>query len=513
MMDAALKDKKKGGKKTDMNDAVMANEKMRFMDDHKIPLEELEERLETDLNKGLSHHGALAKLEKYGPNSLSEKKGLPWYCVFMQELTGFFSLLLWFGGFLCFIGYGLKPEDESNLYLGIVLSSVVLITGIFSYSQTSKSAALMAQFKNFIPPVALAIREGAITEIEALKLVPGDIVKVKGGDNIPADIRVIDSQEMKVSNASLTGESEELIRRVKDFTDNPLESPNLAFFGTACTAGTGIGIVISTGDKTVIGQIANLAQSAESAQTPLSIEIDRFIKIISAVAITLGVTFFFFGLAYGYDPITNLVFAIGIIVANVPEGLLATVTVSLALTAKRMANKKVLVKNLESVETLGSTSCICSDKTGTLTQNVMTVSHLWFDGNMKDASTNYQIYQETTDQEKGSIGYDIQDPGFKELLRCVELGSIAQFEYTPAEEDIKREIGRVIGKKGTSVSNSDIETHSHTAVAALRKIECEKKYLNRKTVGDASESGLIKFFQPIEDLDVYRGKYPIYDYQ
>lgn len=196
---------------------------------------------------------------------------------------------------------------------------------------------------------------------------PGDVVKLKGGDNIPADIRIFESAEMKVNNASLTGESEDLLRKPNEHADNPLESKNLAFFGTACTYGTGKGVVINTGDKTFIGQIANLAQSAEAGDTPLSIEIHRFIKIISAVAIFLGVTFFVFGLIYGYDPITNLVFAIGIIVANVPEGLLATVTVSLALTAKRMATKKVLVKNLESVETLGSTSCICSDKTGTLT--------------------------------------------------------------------------------------------------------------------------------------------------
>jgi P-type E1-E2 ATPase len=135
-----------------------------------------------------------------------------------------------------------------------------------------------------------------------------------------------------------------------------------------------------------------LASSAESEPTPLSIELDRFIKIISAVAIILGVTFFIFGVVYGYDIITNLVFAIGIIVANVPEGLLATVTVSLALTAKRMAQKMVLVKNLESVETLGSTSCICSDKTGTLTQNRMTVSHMFFNRKTVDASVNLQTW-------------------------------------------------------------------------------------------------------------------------
>jgi P-type E1-E2 ATPase len=136
-----------------------------------------------------------------------------------------------------------------------------------------------------------------------------------------------------------------------------------------------------------------LASSAESAETPLSIEIERFIKIITAVAVTLGVTFFIFAEFRGYHIITNLVFMIGIIVANVPEGLLATVTVSLALTAQRMAGKYVLVKNLESVETLGSTSCICSDKTGTLTQNRMTVSHMFFNRQTVDADINLQVHQ------------------------------------------------------------------------------------------------------------------------
>jgi len=274
-----------------------------------------------------------------------------------------------------------------------VLAVVVFITGCFSYYQTSKSAALMAQFKNFIPPSAKVKRNGNFIDINAQELVVGDVVRIKGGDNIPADVILYQTNEMKVNNASLTGESEDLLRQPKDgITENIFESANVGFFGTACTMGEGEGVVYRCGDDTVIGKIANLAQSAETVQTPLSIEIDRFIKIISAVAIILGVTFFVFGLIYGYDIITNLVFAIGIIVANVPEGLLATVTVSLALTAKRMATKYVLVKNLESVETLGSTSCICSDKTGTLTQNRMTVSHMYYGAGDVDAGENFQLY-------------------------------------------------------------------------------------------------------------------------
>jgi sodium/potassium-transporting ATPase subunit alpha len=216
-----------------------------------------------------------------------------------------------------------------------------------------------------------------MTRIESKYLVPGDIVHIKGGDNIPADIVLFEVSEMKINNASLTGESEDLLRKVDGREANILESANVAFFGTMCTDGSGKGIVIRIGDDTVIGRIATLTTSTTAKETPLSNDINNFIHIISTRAFGIGIIFFIFGLFY-YDIIMNIIFAIGIIVANVPEGLLATVTVALALTAKRMAAKMVLVKNLQSVETLGSTSCICSDKTGTLTQNRMTVSQLWY---------------------------------------------------------------------------------------------------------------------------------------
>ena len=436
---------------------------------------------------------------------------MPWYLAFLKEMTGFFSLLLWFGAILSFIGFLIDSTDQTNLYLAIVLAVVVFVTGCFSYYQSSKSAALMAQFKNFIPPKALVIRNGSESSIEALKLVPGDLIRIKGGENIPADIRIIECHEMKVNNASLTGESEDLLRKVEKTAENPLETANLGFFGTACTFGSGVGVVINTGDRTVIGQIANLAQSAQTSETPLSTEIDRFITIISAVAIFLGVSFFILGFIYGYDMITNLVFAIGIIVANVPEGLLATVTVSLALTAKRMAGKKVLVKNLESVETLGSTSCICSDKTGTLTQNVMTVSSLWYSGELRDASVNYQTFQ----QSKGEvdIDYNVEDATCSELIKTVALGTKAFFEYTPTEETVKRKIGKILKKNPKKLSSEDFENNKVQAESDLKKEENEKPYQVRQTEGDASESGLIKFVQPISDLTAIRENSPIHSYK
>jgi len=262
--------------------------------------------------------------------------------------------------------------------------------------------------------------------------VRGDIVLIEAGDSIPADIRILASNEMKVDNSSLTGESEMLVRTVECTNeDNPLETNNLAFFGTLCKEGTATAIVINIGDLTIIGRIAHLASTAENEDTPLKREIHYFIKIITGVALFLGITFFIIAAVFGYPYITNLVFCIGIIVANVPEGLLATVTVSLALTAKRMSLKAVLVKNLESVETLGSTTCICSDKTGTLTQNRMTVSHVWYDGNLHDAENLEDV------GNRANLSYDPDNAGFRMLQRCTILCSIADFNAAlPSIKDL-----------------------------------------------------------------------------
>ena len=453
---------------------------------------------------------ATTKLEIVGPNSLTEKKTIPWYIRFLKEFTGLFNMLLWVGSALWFISYGLDTTDASSLYLGILLIIVVILTGCFSYYQSSKSVALMAQFKNFIPPRALVIRDGNESSIEAAKLVPGDLVRIKGGENIPADVRIIEWHEMKVNNASLTGESDDLLRKVESTADNPLETANLAFFGTSCTFGQGLGVVIDTGDRTVIGQIASLVQHAEVAETTLSIEVHRFIKIISWVAVTFGVAFFIIGVALGFEVISYLVFGIGIIIANVPEGLLATMTVSLGLSAMRMAKKKVLVKNLQAIDTLGSTTWIWSDKTGTLTQNVMTVSTMWYSGDLHDASINYSLVQNGTEEK---TDYDINDETWKELIKTVTLGTKAFFEYTPTEEAIKRKIGKILKKNPKRLTKEEFNENKLNGEELLREEEKLKPYNLRHTEGDASESGLIKFIQPINDITEIRDKYPIHSYK
>ncbi|CAL1531777.1 unnamed protein product [Lymnaea stagnalis] len=406
------------------------------MDEHLIPLEELYARYGTDPVNGHTAEKAEELLEKYGPNQLTPPKTVPEWIKFAKNMLGGFSLLLWVGAILCFIAYAIQAGEMDsppgdNLYLGIVLAGVVLITGCFSYYQESKSSRIMDSFKNMVPQNALVIRRGQKQCLLAEQLVLGDVVEVKFGDRIPADIRIISAHGFKVDNSSLTGESEPQARSSECTHDNPLETKNLAFFSTNAVEGTAVGIVVKVGDNSVMGRIANLASGLKVGKTPLARELEHFIHIITGVAVFLGVLFFIIAFFFGYFWLDAVIFLIGIIVANVPEGLLVTVTVCLTLTAKRMAKKNCLVKNLEAVETLGSTSTICSDKTGTLTQNRMTVAHMWFDGRIIEADTR-------EDQSNGLFSNN--DPTWLALARIGMLCNRAEFK--PGQENvhiIKRE--------------------------------------------------------------------------
>jgi sodium/potassium-transporting ATPase subunit alpha len=315
-------------------------------EEHLWAKEQLLANFHTSEENGLSTVKAAELLKELGENALTEKASTPWYIALLHEFTSFFALLLWFAGALCWVGYGLDSSAPDNLFLAIILWLVVVITATFSYAQQSKAASLMADFKNFIPKTALCLRDGKWAAIEARVLVPGDIIKLIGGDSIPADCILLSTNEMKVNNASLTGESEDLLRSAEKKVVNVFETPNACFFGTLCTAGAGMGMVFKTGDNTIIGRIANLATSADSSEATLAIEVQNFIKLISALAIGVGLCFLIICLSIKLPPISTVVFCIGIIVACVPEGLMITMTVALALTAKRMAEKFVLVKNM-----------------------------------------------------------------------------------------------------------------------------------------------------------------------
>lgn len=439
------------------------------MDEHRIPLEELCYRFGTNLEAGLSTEQAIKRNTEEGDNKLPEKKKEPGWLRFLKEITNWFAIMLWVGSILCIIIYIIQPTGNlPNLYLAFVLMIVVLLTGAITFAQGAKSEALMEGFKNMLPSSSKVLRDGKITQIHAEKLVRGDIVDIVMGEKIPADIRIISCVEMKVDNSALTGEVEPLLRSPEcTHPDDPFETKNLAFFGTLCKEGRGRGIVIGIADKTMMGQIADLAASGGTQKSPLRIELDRFVFIITIIAISLGVVFFFLALfVVKYSALQCIIFGIGILVANVPEGLLACITISLAITAKKLADKQVLVKNLEAVETLGSTSCICSDKTGTLTQNKMTVENLWYDGEVRRGH-NKEVKGKDWEYE-----YEIDDPSFKVLHHTAMICSEAKFDVS----DEKRK--------------------------AL-----DFKWGTAPVIGDASETALVKFYQPIEDILKTRSLY------
>merc|ERR1712226_787432 len=394
------------------------------IDVHRVSVDELCKRFGTNIADGLTDDQVAETLAKVGPNALTPPPKTPEWVKFCKNMFSGFAMLLWIGALLCYVAYGIQatayeePPDD-NLYLGVVLTAVVTVTGIFSYYQESKSAKIMESFENLVPQYALVRRDGEKISISAGELTLGDIVEVKFGDRVPADLRVVSARGFKVDNSSLTGESEPQARTPEFTHDNPLETKNLAFFSTNAVEGTAVGMVVNIGDNTVMGRIAGLASGLEGGQTPIAKEIEHFIHIITGVAVFLGVSFFIIAFILGYNWLDAVIFLIGIIVANVPEGLLATVTVCLTLTAKRMASKNCLVKNLEAVETLGSTSCICSDKTGTLTQNRMTVAHMWFDNKIQEADTS---------EDQSGASFDKNAAGWKTLERVAMLCNRAEFK-------------------------------------------------------------------------------------
>ncbi|XP_050457527.1 sodium/potassium-transporting ATPase subunit alpha-like [Cataglyphis hispanica] len=399
---------------------------------HIQPIEDLLQSLQVDPEQGLSTIEAKNRLRDEGPNVLTppKKRFSDKVLKILHLFCGGFSLLTWVGAILCFGNYFLELEaygeaSEYHLWLGLVLILLILVTGIITYYQDSKSSRIMESFLQMVPQWAKVLRDGERKELPVTELVVGDIVLLETGDRVPADIRILECQGLKVDNGSITGESIPLIRTANiPQTGNIIHAKNMVFFSTDVVEGIGKGVVVACGDHTVMGRVAKLTSRLSTRPTPLSREINRFMKVISVWAIFLGVSFFFMSVAIGYNWIDSVVFLIGIIVANVPEGIVATVTVSLTLTAKRMANKNCLVKNLEAIETLGCTAVICSDKTGTLTQNKMTVRHVWYDGHLSEvmASDTWRKY--------------VDSPGFENLARVASLCNRAQWAPMPDQDKL-----------------------------------------------------------------------------
>ncbi len=295
---------------------------------------------------------------------------------FAVHLLNMFAILLWVASALSF------ASDQAALGWAVIL--VILINAVFAFVQEYRAEKAIEALKNMLPPKAKVIRDGQLQEIEARMLVPGDVLVVEEGDLISADARLVYSANLRVNNSALTGEVDPVVRRADTTCSDPpsiTDVESYIFAGSTAVLGKGRAVIYATGMATEFGKIAGLTQSVGERFSPLQRNISRLSQLISLIAIILGVFFFLVGkLFVGMQWLEAAVFAIGIIVANVPEGLLPTLTMALSVAAQRMAKRNVLVKKLSSVETLGSTTIICTDKTGTLTANQMTVREVWLPG-------------------------------------------------------------------------------------------------------------------------------------
>lgn len=327
---------------------------------------------------GLSSREAQVRLAEFGPNAISEEKGRPLFLKFLAGFTHFFAIILWCGAAIAFFAEWKAPGEGMQL-LGIAIVGVIVINSIFSFWQEHKAEQAIAELKKLIPHTVKVFRDGIICQLASADLVPGDVILLEEGDDVPADCRLIEASALRANYTTLTGESMPVPRIANGvLEESPLHDKSLLHAGTSIFSGQGKAIVFATGMHTEFGKIAHLTQSSKRTLSPLQLEIVRLSRVIAAIAVSIGLIFFLVGKAMGISLWINIIFALGIIVALVPEGLLPEVTLALATCSQRMAKRNALVRHLPSVETLGCATVICTDKTGTLTENRMWVSEVYF---------------------------------------------------------------------------------------------------------------------------------------
>jgi P-type Ca2+ transporter type 2C len=357
---------------------------------HTLEPEDVMHQLKSSTNQGLSNREAEQRLQSIGPNQLAEAKPVTFWQMVWAQLNSFVIWLL--------IGASLISALLGDYIEAGVIIAIVVLNTVLGVIQERRAEQALSALQKMAAPEAHVIRDGHRQTVSANLLVPGDLVLLEAGNFVPADIRLFETVNLRIDESPLTGES---VPAQKDASvrlrqDVPLgDQKNTAFMGTVVNYGRGKGLVVSTGMHTQIGMIAKMLQAVDREQTPLQRKLDQLGKTLGTAAIVICVMVFLVGWLRGHAPLEMFMIAVGLAIAAVPEGLPTVVTISLALGMREMVNRHALIRRLSSVETLGSATVICTDKTGTLTQNQMTATQVWVDGyNFEIGKDAYQLYGE-----------------------------------------------------------------------------------------------------------------------
>jgi len=340
---------------------------------HALAAEEVTERFTSDPESGLTEDGAAARLTEFGPNSLETTSGLRvWRILLTQFRNPLIYVLLASAAITLIIGH---------LVDAAVILGVVAVNAIVGFIQEWRAGVALAALAELTTTSATAIRSGQVRRIPSANVVPGDLIVLDAGDRVPADVRLLQTQELQIDEANLTGESVPVHKHTEQLSQETTlaDRVNMAYSGTLVTAGRARGITVATGSRTEMGRIHELMESAEGVDTPLTRKLTRFSRWLTIIILGLAGVTFFLGLVRGESAANMVTAAVALAVGAIPEGLPAAVTITLAIGVSRMARRNAIVRQLPAVETLGSTTVICTDKTGTLTENRMTVQEIYCD--------------------------------------------------------------------------------------------------------------------------------------
>ena len=454
-----------------------------------------EKELKTSIQNGLSSEEVKARLAKYGPNKLREKKQKTMFARFIDQFKDPMILILVAAAVISLSVSLLNHEGIKGLFEPFLILLIVVVNAIMGVMQEDKAQKALDALRKMSAPQAKVIRDGKETLVESSELVPGDLIRLEAGDYVPADARLITSSALKSEESALTGESVPSTKEADAIIEEgaPLgDRKTMVYSGCSISYGTGTALVTATGMDTEMGRIANLLDNENETMTPLQKKLNTLGKYLGILAIVCCAIIFVVGLMDGQPPLELFMTSVSLAVSAIPEGLPAIVTIVLSIGVQRMVKKNAIIRKLPAVETLGSTSVICSDKTGTLTQNLMTVVEGYVDGSnvvekvTSDSSKGLrELLKYGTLDSDGTISWEngkaiqIGDPTETSIVMAADENGMKQ-------EDLNKEYPRVVElpfdsdrKMMTSINKMDGNTLPSLKVR-LTKCSIRSRMATRK---------------------------------